>query len=280
MNSQQSLDLDTLYACRDKYQTIPKDLIKFVDRIKGIQLKNKKINGQNWKRNTTKSKTSWLVTKKFSQDDDEKLASQCRGILNKISDSNFDEMLDELLNLDILALDQLKIFIDILFKKAIIEINYSHLYAKLCYNFFHRYVQDEDGNKIYFRTLFLTKCQNMFENILKIDTKVHLEQSYFKSKHEIVGMIVFLGHLYNHKLLIDSIIYNCIMALITKINERHWCAIECVCKLFDNVIDKFSLTSPNNYSDLCDILKKMSNDSNIVIKDRFMIMDSLDKIRQ
>ena len=55
----------------------------------------------NWKRPDQRQTDNWLILNKFKQSDSDKLYSQFRSILNKLSDSNFDAMAKEITDLEI-----------------------------------------------------------------------------------------------------------------------------------------------------------------------------------
>lgn len=273
MTSSFNLSYDDFMLYKTQETELPKELASYVNKLKLIQLKNKKGYG-NW-RKTEKTKTSWLVTKKITQNADEHLISNYRGILNRISDSNFDEMMEELFNLDIETEENLKVLVNLIFEKAIIEENYASMYAKMALKLYPKYVEADD-TKIYFRDIFLLKCEHVFLESIDINNEDELKDCELKSKFEITGLMIFIGQLYNHGLLTNKIIYNCLINLMLKITEDKLFAIDNICKLIIIIGEKFSKSCP---SDFAKILKRLEiiKDTLDSKKSKFAIMDILEK---
>lgn len=271
--TQPKITYDLLIKYKDKNISYPPELQKYVDSIKSIQIKTKTSYG-NWKK-PSNYKNNWLLEKKLNKNDDEKIESKCKGILNKISDSNFDEMIEELLSLEINTDDQLNILVNQIFKKAVIERNFNHMYAKLCFKLLHIFIVVNNQNR-YFRVLFINKCQHMFEAISKVNTEKDLIDSEFKSKEEINGLISFVGELYNHNILNDNIIYGCVLTLLIGIDSNRWSSIEQTCTLIESIKTKFKKSSNKNYKNVMNELTKIQKRTDIQMKDKFILMDILE----
>ena len=272
--SSDCLSYDEFMSYKDSALDIPTELDAFVNKVKLIQLKNKKNFGM-WRKNE-KQKTSWLVTKKLNQNTDEQLTSNYKGILNRISDSNFSEMIEELLNLEIECTDHLQVLVNLIFQKAVMEENYTSMYAKLSSELYPKYVTNEEGDKVYFRVIFLEKCQEMFQQSIGIDTEDELKNTQLKGKFEIIGLMAFVGQLYNHGLITNTIIYNCLIELVFKVAEKKFHSIENMCKLADVVGQKFSSLCPKDYARIINELSKLLNTIESK-KDKFALMDILEK---
>lgn len=272
--SSDCLSYDEFMSYKDDALDIPEELDAFVNKVKLIQLKNKKNFGL-WKK-TEKHKTSWLVTKKLNQNTDEQLTSNYKGILNRISDSNFDEMMEELLNLEIECTDHLQVLVDLIFQKAVIEDNYSSMYAKISLELYPKYVVDEHNTKIYFRVIFLEKCQELFKQSIDNNSEEELKNNKLQSKFEINCLMSFIGQLYNHGLITNTIIYSCIIELIFKVSEKKLYAIENICKLVDTVGNKFSISCPKDFDRIINELTRLLGTIESK-KDKFSLMDIIEK---
>ena len=245
---------EDLIKYKDINVDIPEIIINYTLQVKDIQSKNKKTNN-NWKRNNTE-KTNWLVTNRMNQTDNDKLISQFRGILNKISESNFDDMMKQMFKLNITTVEQLQTLVDLIFQKALGESIFGTVYSMLCKEFFSACII-VNSEKIQFRVLFMNKCESMFDEYIKIKTEKDIKESNFANRTELIGLMAFLGDLYNKGLISNSIIYRCILSIIDKVNSTDIASIECICKFVDTVSYKFHKTCPDNHKEIfAKILKR------------------------
>lgn len=109
------------------------DLVDFYNNNKQKFNRNNNAN-QNpsgWRKFEQKPNDNWLITNKFKQNDEEKLYSTIRGILNKLSDSNFNTLANELTSVQIEKSEHLSKLTEFIFNKAIIEPKFANMYAKL-----------------------------------------------------------------------------------------------------------------------------------------------------
>jgi len=271
----ESLSYNEFIKYKNLYVDIPDDIKDYVEKVHEIQSKNKKLNSS-WKRNNIE-KTNWLVTNKINQSSDDKLISEFRGILNKISESNFSDMMKQMFELDITTIGQLEILVDLIFKKALGEPVFSSTYSLLCAKFLPVYII-VDSNKVQFRTIFMNKCQMMFDECIKIKSEEDIKESKFMNKKEMVGLMSFIGSLYNESLISNSIIYRCLLSLIKKSDNRDISSVECLCSFVANISKKFRISCPNDFEKILDLIKVIKNSKNIHMKDKFAIMDVLDAL--
>ena len=152
------LDIDLMTNNYIKYNELMKykdantemhpDLKHFVSTFPGVSTKPKHSgrykNKSNWKKSEKKIKTTWIADVKKEKTDEEKLYLQIRGILNKLSSSNFNNLASDLIELDIKSKEHLMALVDIIFKKAITETKFNDIYAKLCYELASYYIDDNN----------------------------------------------------------------------------------------------------------------------------------------
>ena len=88
-----------------------------------------------------------------------------RGILNKITPSKFDKLLESIKSLNIDTEDRLAGVIKLFFEKAVDEPIFSSTYAKMCLALSSKEVVSAANEKetTTFRKLLLTRCQKEFE---------------------------------------------------------------------------------------------------------------------
>lgn len=271
------LSLDELMKYKDVNKDILPELREFANNLnfKG------RGRGNPWRRSEPRLKNNWLLNKKFTQDEDEKLYNQYTSILNKISGSNFNELAKEFTNLQIKREDQLAKLVDTIFSKAIIESKFSEIYAKLSKELSSYYI-DENEKRISFRELLISKCQEMFNHAItlpidKSDDKSN-DNPVFKFKEQVIGFIIFIGELYNHDLLTNTIIHSCFLLLLTKATNNRNYIVDCICTLMKTVKDKFKDNCPNEMNQLTSKFEALKNGGSLSIKDKFAMMEILEII--
>ena len=86
-------------------------------------------------------------------------------LLNKISNTKFEEILQEIKGIHIENVEELNSFVNLIFDKALEEHHYGPLYAKLCYRLRSFYSHLGGENESTFVRLLLKRCQKEFECI-------------------------------------------------------------------------------------------------------------------
>lgn len=204
------------------------------------------------------------------------------GILNKITDSNFKDLANDLVNLEIKKSEHLQYLVDMIFKKAISESKFSKLYSNLCNNMIEYHIEI-NNYKLYFKKFLLMKCQRMFEkgSTLSIDLidketgrLMTDDNKLFKFKDHVLGCIRFIGELYNCGILTEKIMAICLNKLFNLINKSKACTINCICTLLTVIGDKFHYH--NNFKNYVRTLNNIKQSGKLDSKDKFEIMDLLD----
>ncbi len=264
---------------KDANMEMHPDLKQFVSVFPTVPAKSRTTgryrNKSNWKKPEKKIKSTWVADAKKAKTDDEKLYLQIRGILNKLSAGNFNELANEFIQLNIRSRDHLMSLVDIIFKKAIVESKFNEIYAKLCYELASYYIEDND-DKVYFRELLLNKCQQMFEESANIKSLAGTVTETFRSKEQIIGCIKFIGELYNVNLLTNKVVYSCFLILLSKVSPGNAYTIDCICTLMQTVSIKFVGSAPSEASGIYDRIEKLKNSDGTEKKDKFALMDILD----
>ena len=225
-----------------------------------------------WRKFEQKSNDNWLIANKFNQNDDDKLYSQVRSILNKLSDSNFDSLAKELINLDISKQHHLSKLVELIFNKAILERKFSVMYAKLAKELEPYYIKEnETGKNIFFRELLINRCQLMFNNFVtdaKSDENIPKELA--------LGCMTFIGELYNCEILTNRVINNCFALLMMKTDNNKPLIVDCICILMKSVGKNFNDKCNSDCKKIFERLDKLSQLNLLSNKDRFAIMDLFD----
>lgn len=262
------MDIQSFLSYKELYKDFPKELTSFVDKVKIIRLKSKKT----WKK---QAPVSWIVKKKLNNDESSKVLSQFTEILNKIGDSNFDEISEKLYQLELTNKDQIKQLVNMILTKAMREDKYNTVYVKLCKKLFNTYIKDNSDNKCCFRNILLASCQSLFTELSQLSSDEDIKKSSLKNKKFMIGFIKFISEMYNQNMLTDSIMYNCVIKLVNKTKKNDINSIDCLCSMYNCIKINFSKQLPKNSETVLNYLKELSKDKSIRAKDRFTIMDTL-----
>jgi translation initiation factor 4G len=270
MSSELSIDNFLLYkGCN---QEMPNELIEFYELCKSLQppqqqnrqasnlTKLNAVNDIEWKRHEAKN---WLTENKKNRDEDEKLYSQVRSILNKLSDDNFDVLVEEIKKLAISDEIHLSKLSEFIFNKALDEPKFCVRYAKLAVEF-TKY-EPYNNDIMCFRTSIVKRCQIMFNEIKEAP------------KDKAKGCVSFIGELYNYNLLPNNIINYCFNELIIMCeNTIMDKIIECIFTLMKISGGKFCMNNKQDSNIIFDKINLLVKEGNLCNKDKFSLMDTLD----
>lgn len=295
MSGISALTYDEFMKYKEVNKAVPPEV---QDYIKSLGT-HKQTKGGPWKR--AEKTNNWLLQMKFNQGSDDKLYSQFRSLLNKISESNFNQLAEEIVNLQIQKKYHLERLVDLIFQKAISEEKFNEMYAKLCKELASYYIEEKEEpeeeeemsdephksrpkskvHKIYFREILINKCQQMFTQAISLEKDVEGDNtgSAFKYKEQVVGCMSFIGQLYLQDLLINKIIYSCFTLLHAKAKLNKAYIVDSMCTLMSTVGKKFLKNSPTEAKDCFDKMEKMKNEVSNV-RDKFAIMDLLDRAKK
>lgn len=216
---------------------------------------------------------NWMTQAKKSRDDDEKLYSQVRTTLNKLSDENFDTLLLEIKNMNLKESHHLEKLSELIFNKALIEPKFCVWYAKLAYEL-SCYGKNSDTNTL-FRAKLIDRCQQMFSDIIITnDNGVNAV-----SKELSCGYVRFVGELYVCGLLPNKIINGCCLTLL-KIKEKEkkddLKMIDCLCSLIKVIGKTFASNCPDDTVSLFNKIDELMKSGQLVPKEKFALMDIKD----
>uniref|UniRef100_A0A0K0DZ21 MIF4G domain-containing protein n=1 Tax=Strongyloides stercoralis TaxID=6248 RepID=A0A0K0DZ21_STRER len=194
-----------------------------------------------------------------NDDTNSKLLKEVRGILNKITPTNFDALMTEFLQFRLFEKKEiLQDVIDLIFSKAVEEPRFCSIYSDL----YNAQVNDEkkqtNSVKSSFGTALIQKCQVTFEKKdfpfskemeqITEELKTETDENKIKEKNdrlaELVekekrftfGTIRFIAHLYRHDLLVTKIISYCVTYLLNMFqSEKNEKALEQAVLLFETV---------------------------------------------
>lgn len=280
MNPSIPVDIFFGYKSIPENRQLPSYLVKYELVVNTNNYTKRNRRGQNpnstWKKPDREPPNNWIQNQKMNQDEGEKLCSQYRSILNKLSESNLEELSDELVNLRITDKEDLLKLADILFQKAISESKYCSMYAKLT-KYLASYYIEVDQQKVFFREILINKCQKMFTEAISQDNELETDNidSIFKFKSQVIGCIIYVGELYNQELLTDRIMYSCFKAIFSKVSLKKVYIIEILCSLIKTVGPRFGKKCPTEFENCLKTINDIKNET-ANKKDKFALMDILD----
>jgi hypothetical protein len=208
--------------------------------------------------------------------DKKKFYIDINGVLNKLAENNFDDIFKYIKDIQIDTDEKKSVFVEQLFKKAVNELKFTHLYVRLCIETSKLYENEE---KTKFRQMLLNKCQSMFTEATSFETIEEFDQAkFFKSKNSINGCIIFIAAMYNQSLLTYKIMEYCFSSMISNVTSGKYYILDLICLLMTNIGKKFCKEC-KNYKEYLNKIDDLKNLDNITTKDKYTIMDLLEKIK-
>ncbi|XP_015370986.1 PREDICTED: eukaryotic translation initiation factor 4 gamma 3-like isoform X2 [Diuraphis noxia] len=205
-------------------------------------------------------------------------------ILNKITWTTFDQLVDEFQKLPIENVECLENIANIVALKAFDESSFGSLYASLC-RVLDITISCQNGNHLTYQKSFkkcvITICQNYFQKQCLDDTETLLmsiehEHNQRRLKMQAIGCVRFIGELFKQSLISPYIVHYCIKSLQSKTKER---SLEYLCNLL-KVAGK-ELNEKISLEDIFEHLIYLVSDemrSKISPRIRFMVKDVIDVV--
>lgn len=203
---------------------------------------------------------------------DDALYKKFRGILNKLTPQRFASLIDQVKKLEINSEDRLSNIAQLVLEKALNETHFASTYALLCQTLLQEFQVSRTSSTtagattVNFRKMLLQKCQQEFERdtdteeckerekaqeeerskkleAAKGDDEVKQLNDAFKeqdtrAKRTTLGLMRFIGELYNLNILNADIMGDCFQRLMRDPTDED--SIVCVCKLFTTVGKKLA----------------------------------------
>lgn len=198
-----------------------------------------------------KKPNTWLMNNKKTQTDIDKLISQYRSILNKVSSQNFDILADEIMavNVESTEFNPTKIVCDLIFDKAIMEVKFSSTYAKLAQILLERNLLNQQ--------MITDKCIQLCEMTANLN------------------MISFISELYLHNIITWHLINNYVVKLFSNLEYILFSTI------IRNIVIKNTRTEWDSWLDTMNKqINELIKSGVLCNKDRFALMDVLDHFKK
>jgi hypothetical protein len=178
---------------------------------------------------------------------------EIRGMLNKLTLTNFDKLSDDLVKLDITDPEELRGIVSIIFDKSLEETHFCNMYARLCNKIkdtLPKFAEPDDADpppgkekapkkELTFKRCLLNKCQQEFERADRYEdlrapneTEAQHAAKSRKVRMRMLGNIKFIGELFAQNILNEKIMHECVTRLLGSNDED---TIECLCKLMATI---------------------------------------------
>jgi len=208
-------------------------------------------------------------------------------ILNRVSESTADKCVLDLVSLDYTKMDQYVFLCDKIFDKAIEEQESVEIYGRVCAGLNARlHLPSADERRTSFKSLFLKKCQNAFENGLcqigcdglNEEERIIYEEMQAKKKKRYLGLLQFMAELYKVNLIPAKIITaGCVRSFCMKISQdKDYTYIEFIHKLLINLNSTIYACDGHFFDVLVERLKKIKESGEICKRDESMIDELLE----
>jgi hypothetical protein len=164
-----------------------------------------------------KVKTSWAALaharrEAAAADPEVAVVRQARGILNKLTDANFETLYTRFVECGIRSATQLEAVILEIFEKATTQHGFLRMYVELCVRL-NSHFEKEPIEGADFRKLLVAACQRTFEQNIRgqrqVDANLCYEDRYeveLKFKTRMLGNLRFVGELLVRKLLAGKLL--------------------------------------------------------------------------
>ena len=232
-----------------------------------------------------KANLNLLIYRKNMSGQDEELYDQIVSKLNKISDKNFDEIAEEIMNLPYAKSKHIYRLAESILVKSIKESSHSEKYARLSLSLLPCYIEINE-NKIHFRTVLLTICQDIFNELIfdpKFDLQVKKKQEYDRQiaydNLDLAGLTNFFGQLNKVNILPTQIISFCFDKLV-KCIERGGAPdnrFEGLKSLVESSIKNIKEKDQKVFNDMHSKVKHIIDDKLFTdIRTKFIMMEALE----
>ncbi|XP_064172320.1 eukaryotic translation initiation factor 4 gamma 1-like [Anguilla rostrata] len=227
-----------------------------------------------WRPSIKKDKVEQDPEKTVTQE----LFRRMRSILNKLTPEKFEQLVNQVAELNIDTTERLQGVVDIVFEKAIFEPKFASTYAKMCHRLkeLNAPLNDCLEATLNFHLAILNRCWVEFDlvNERALRPKEELEANVATSHRRSLGNVKFLGELFNLEMAEEFLMHRCITTLLDNQGEK---ALECLCCLLSTIgrnldCDKNKCHIDKYLRKMEQILKEGKTSSRI----RFMLQDIMD----
>nr|CCC95630.1 unnamed protein product [Trypanosoma congolense IL3000] len=230
------------------------------------------------------SENGFKVKSRDSIDTLERGVRAVQAALNKLTESNFDVVVQTVLTPDIIInADVAKDVVRLIYEKALVEPVFAGLYARMCYaivRFEYEYrskmSKDVDTSCSTVRVAIVEKCQLMFNSAAKEAHQPMSEEQAEKLRKRNVNNIKFAGELFLKALItqkiIDRILDDRIYSIVPNDME-----LEVIINLLEVVGKLYEEKNPAAQGQLWKMLASMQENRRYSMRIRFLLQNLIDR---
>jgi translation initiation factor 4G len=162
-----------------------------------------------------------------------------QGILNKLTQDQFEVLRAKLLELEIDTAELLSTIIQLIYNKAVQEPLYRSTYARLCRSLSDRFPElewetEEQKEPATFLGLLLELCQAEFAKFRGMHHNGATTTFTSEQRRQMLGNIDFFGELFNSGVLSGADIQDCMQSLLDPVLPTEY-ELEIACRLFSTI---------------------------------------------
>jgi len=218
-------------------------------------------------------------TRKLNNDD--LVLKKYRENLNKMVESNYEVVSKELLGIEIVNLYMMQRVIDLIYEKALIDIKYTYLYARLCsiYENEKKLKFVDEGNNVTFKKALIDRINKEIEkDYEEIISRINDNSEYNSNDKLIkigriktmkVGNIRFLCELYKKNVIELQLVKDASGKLLDDLDDEK---VECLCEMLKSL----GRLLENSGDYMTKLMLSLENYDTKDIKTKFKIMDVKD----
>lgn len=259
--------IEYILSHKEKYYELPPINKKYIIKTHKKKKKKKEIVhsiDNPWLSTKEKKKkymNTWEYRKNINFLEETKL--KLISLLNKLSEKNFDLIVNKIIKLNIQNEKYLETLTNVVYEKCISEKTFIKLYVNVAKKIMNKWASFDD-NKISFIQILIGKCHTCYIQWNNVNDN---------NKRNIINNFCLIGELFNSNIISYKIISECIYELLNCDQQNKNWGLELLCNLLIIVGKNYEKV---NYHDLNKCLNKLQNENNISSKIKFLIMDVLD----
>jgi hypothetical protein len=265
-----------------KYRVANKDPHVNFKKYFNEQTKSRKNDGLDFlEKQDVRVKLNYVMTKKNVSSEDENLFNMMRYNLNKVnnkmlipgSENGLQATINSLTSLAYSKIEHFQKLAQMIVDKTVNEQKFCPIYATLCYELAPYYIEikAKDVKKVYFRHVLINTCQTTFETFLNNCEKIE--------KDKLCSLLIFLGELYNRKLLTQPIVKGCFDRLGSIIEKSNNLA-EGLSALVISTYQSLLKENPETCKYFVEKMNNCIDNNKLHIRSKFAIQNALDKINE
>lgn len=212
---------------------------------------------------------------KNSRTQNENIIMEIRSKLNKLSESNYETLINDILHMNIYDEEISNLLIDIIIQKATTEKLYIKLYVILCKKIIDKYRQ-------YSINIQQILNKKIIDTINIYIEKMDDETNYDYYKNNLNDIMLFCAEIYNHLIFKYAEINEILIILIRNIENKKLYLIKYTCVILIKMCDTIKKNKNGNYTMYCNYINNLcqiSKSDNWSIMYKCYIKDLVEKIQ-